>query len=227
MLKLYGHPLSTCTQRVIVTLKEKGLPYELVPVNVTKQEDKERLVREGLNPFGQIPVLVEEDGHQVYESRAIARYIALKYALQGTPLHPDPSDLKAVSKFETAANVEAFSYTAFASTASFELVMKKIAGGVPDEARGQAALAQLRAKLKVYDGILSKQRFVAGDSLTIVDLFHLPDGETLTSILKSDVLTSEETPNVARWWREISGLASWREVVADAATARKAFVASH
>ena len=40
VLKLYGFPLSSWTQGVIVTLKELGIPYEFVSVNLFTGEQK-------------------------------------------------------------------------------------------------------------------------------------------------------------------------------------------
>jgi glutathione S-transferase len=37
---VYGIPQSTCTQRVLTTLIEKGLQYELKPVNIMNGEQK-------------------------------------------------------------------------------------------------------------------------------------------------------------------------------------------
>jgi glutathione S-transferase len=46
---------------------------------------------------------------------------------------------------------------------------------------GDVALADknkalLAKRLKVYDQILAKQKYIAGDNLTLVDLFHLTYG---------------------------------------------------
>ena len=46
----------------------------------------------------------DDDGFVLYESRAISRYIATKYAAQGTALIP--TGLQAVALFEQALSVE-------------------------------------------------------------------------------------------------------------------------
>ncbi len=76
-IKVYGINMSTCTRRVLVTLIEMGLPHELVLVDLMKGEHKQppHLARQ---PFGQVPVLEDVDGFQIFESRAIIRYLAKK-----------------------------------------------------------------------------------------------------------------------------------------------------
>ena len=77
VLKLFGSPLSTCTGRVQVSIEELGLEYELVPVDLTKGEQK-RPPHTDRNPFGQVPAL--QDGDLVlFESRVITRYLVRKY----------------------------------------------------------------------------------------------------------------------------------------------------
>jgi len=57
VLKLYGYPLSTCTRLVALICKEKGIPYELVTINLTKGEQKSaEFIKK--QPFGQIPYIV-------------------------------------------------------------------------------------------------------------------------------------------------------------------------
>ncbi len=53
----------------------------------------------------------------------------------------------------------------------------------------------LEMKLAVYDQILGKQKYLAGDGLTIVDLFHLSWG-VLLKAGGSDIMESK--PNLAR-----------------------------
>ena len=54
---LYGSPMSTCTRRVAVVLKEKGVPYELKALDFSKGEHKGEDYVKNWQPFGQVPAL--------------------------------------------------------------------------------------------------------------------------------------------------------------------------
>ena len=57
VLKLYGFPRSTCTRLVALICKEKGIPYELIVIDLSKREQKKpEYVK--FQPFGQIPYIV-------------------------------------------------------------------------------------------------------------------------------------------------------------------------
>jgi glutathione S-transferase len=103
VMKLHGSPFSSCTQRVLTVLAEKGVTdFEIVPVDMATGAHK-REPHLSLQPFGKIPAL-EDDGFVVFESRAICRYIAAKYADQGNKVMPNGSDLKAMALFEQVSS---------------------------------------------------------------------------------------------------------------------------
>ncbi|EEB98364.1 hypothetical protein MPER_02138, partial [Moniliophthora perniciosa FA553] len=144
----------------------------------------------------------DDDGFILYESRAICRYLSAKYADKGPKLTPDVSDLKAYALYEQAASVESFSFDTFASNAVYENVFKKYRGGVPDPQIFNSQIEALDAKLKVYETILEKQKYLAGNEITLADLFHLPYGSML-SVAGSDIM-SKQGPNVTRWWNDLT-----------------------
>ncbi|KAF7972954.1 hypothetical protein HWV62_34235 [Athelia sp. TMB] len=207
VLKLYGSPMSTCTKRVAVVLHEKNVPFEMHPIDFSKGEHKSPEYK-AKQPFGQVPYL-DDDGFIVYESRAIGRYIAAKYASQGTPLVPASSDLKATALFEQAASVEQANFDPPASGIAAERVFKKFHGQETDEARVAEYKTKLEGKLDAYEAILSKQAYAAGSEVSLVDLFHLPYG-TMTKALEPEVYASR--PHVAKWFESLESRPSWQAV---------------
>ncbi|HEY3305844.1 MAG TPA: glutathione S-transferase family protein [Candidatus Binatia bacterium] len=76
-IKLYDFLSSPNCQRVKVVLAEKKLPYETIPVDLKKGEQKKAEFLK-LNPYGKVPVLI--DGASVlYESLIINEYLDEKY----------------------------------------------------------------------------------------------------------------------------------------------------
>ncbi|KAG9227786.1 hypothetical protein CCMSSC00406_0000568 [Pleurotus cornucopiae] len=191
VLKLYGSPVSTCTKRVATVLIELNVPFELVPIDLRKGEQKTPQFLEK-QPFGKVPY-IDDDGFILYESRAISRYLATKYSGQGTQLIP--KDLQAWAKFEQAASVEICNFDPYASGVVIEKYFKPIFGQTPDEAQAKDLTEKLNANLDTYDLILSKQKFLGGDEFTLADLFHLPFGALLPP---SGVNALQERPNANR-----------------------------
>ncbi|KIO19252.1 hypothetical protein M407DRAFT_31106 [Tulasnella calospora MUT 4182] len=158
-----------------------------------------------MQPFGQIPVL-EDDGFYLFESRAITRYIATKYADQGTNLLPDPNDLKAVALFEQAACIEQADFDPYASEIAVEKVFKPHRGAAPDEAVFTKLVTSLNSKLDGYEKILSKQKYLGGDQLTLVDLWHLPYGQIAEKFAPE---IYESHPKFNAWWQALKARPSW------------------
>ncbi|CCM06590.1 uncharacterized protein FIBRA_08868 [Fibroporia radiculosa] len=202
-IKLYGFGPSHCTRRVALILKEMNVPYELVSVDMLKNEHKASSFVEK-QPFGQVPY-IDDDGFQLFESRAIARYIVTKYASQGPSLLPDPADVQKSARFEQAASIELSNFDPYMNALAWEVIFKKYAGGSTDEAVVANLVQTLNGKVDAYELLLSKSRYLAGDEVTLADLYHLPFGSTL-GLMGYDLLLNPSRPNVARWWKDISSL---------------------
>jgi glutathione S-transferase len=82
--------------------------------------------------------------------------------------------------------------------------------GDTDSAAVARHVANLDATLAVYDGILSKQKYLAGDEVTLADLFHLPYGKMASNLGHKDVF--DKYTNVKRWWDELENRESWKKV---------------
>ncbi|KAF6745278.1 thioredoxin-like protein [Ephemerocybe angulata] len=162
VLKLYAAPASTASLRVALILHEKEVPFEFHPIYLRNREQKGPDFLEK-NPFGQVPY-IDDEGFGLYESRAIGRYIALKYAGQGTQgLIPPQTDVQATAIFERAASLEYAQFEAHASKIVYERVFHTAMGLSVDEEAAKYAIDQLSAKLDAYETILSKQAYLAGE----------------------------------------------------------------
>ncbi|KAF8806029.1 glutathione S-transferase [Phlegmacium glaucopus] len=208
VLKLYGAPPSPYVRLVAMVLVEKQVPFEFVLVDFKNGEHKspEYLTK---HPFGQVPY-IDDDGFILYESKAICYYIASKYPNRGTPLLP--TGLEANALFQQAVCVEASHFHPHAWEAGKELYLKRRDGLTPDQAFVDKHIADLSSKLDVYDKILSKQKYLVGDEITLVDLYHIPIGSAFTS-LGNNIMESK--PNVDRWFKDICSRPSWQAVKDD------------
>jgi glutathione S-transferase len=81
-MRLYEHPSSGNCLKLRIALRQLGLAYESVTVDLFRGETRTR-EHFARNPDGRIPVLETDDGDMVAESGAILLYLA-----EGTPLLP-------------------------------------------------------------------------------------------------------------------------------------------
>ncbi|KAH8093123.1 glutathione S-transferase [Cristinia sonorae] len=214
-IQIYGIPLSVAVRRALVVFKELEVPYDLVTVDIIKGEQKSDKALKN-QPFGKIPYLHDSDNDlTLFESRAIARYIVGKYDKSGKS-GLLPTDEVDAARFEQAVSIEVTAFNPPANGVANELVFKPVLyKKETDQAKLVEALASLNDTLNVYETILSKQKYLAGEYLTLADLFHLPLGTVLTDMAKLNVLTTDKRPSVQRWWKDISSRPSWLVVKAD------------
>ncbi len=83
MLRLYGTPLSTCTNKVIYLANFLEIPFEFQLVNLGNGEQRKPEFLQ-LNPYGKVPV-INDDGFKLAESNTIMRYLAEKQESNSYP----------------------------------------------------------------------------------------------------------------------------------------------
>ena len=88
--------------------------------------------------------------------------------------------------------------------------------GLPDEARVAQAESDLDTVLAWYDKILAKQKYIAGDELTLADLFHLPNGAALKAGKWKEVFA--KYPNADKWFKGLQESETWLTAAAEAKT---------
>jgi|SRR5450432_799023 glutathione S-transferase len=203
MIKIFGHPASTCTRKVLMTLAETKTPFELTVVDFATGEHKKQphLSRQ---PFGQIPA-IEDDGFAFYESRAICRYINEKVG--GSLI---PVDLKGRALMEQWISVETSNFTPHVMKFIYHHVFQRPQEPAVLEAAGKG----LETALGVLEAGLTKSPFLAGAQLSLADVCYMPYIEyAMATPVKA---TFAKYPHVSAWWTKISELPSWKKATGKA-----------
>jgi glutathione S-transferase len=200
MIKLFGHPVSTCTRKVLTALAETNTPYEITLVDVPKGEHKlpAHVARQ---PFGQIPA-IEDDGFAMFESRAICRYLSSKANDQLTP-----KDAKARALMEQWISVEQSNF----SPNAMKFIYQFVFGRPQEQAVLDGANGMLEKTFAAISKPLEKNTFLTGDQFTIADIGYMPYLEYLMKAPPAKE-TFEKYPPVVAWWNRISERPSWRKV---------------
>jgi glutathione S-transferase len=207
-MKLFAHPMSTCTRKVITTLEEKQAKYELVLVDLMTGAHKapDHTSRQ---PFGQVPA-IEDGDFRLYESRAIIRY--LDETLPGVSL--TPKDPKGRALMEQWISVETSNFTPHAMTLIYQLYFGPMRGTAPDAAKIEEGRTKLAPALAVLEKQLARGPHLLGEAFTLADICFMPYVEYVVSTEAKDTILS--SPNVAAWWKRVSERPSWKKVTAKA-----------
>lgn len=201
-MKIYDWHIAPNPRRLHIYLAEKGIQVPLEEVSEDFRLKPEYVAK---YPHAMVPMLELDDGTQIGEAMAIARYFE--------ELHPeppmmgtDPKDKAIVEMWEKRANEEAM----LAASELFRNTHPAFADrGLPGSAevipqqealktRGKERLARFYAKL---DKQLETNEFVAGSRYTIADataLCGIDFGKW------TDVDIPPECKNVRRWYDQVS-----------------------
>ena len=208
-LNLFGMRLSTCTQRVAITLLETGAPFTFHAVDLAKREQKSPEYLEKHQPFGQIPSLWDGDFH-VFESRAIATYIASAYDKTGTLY---PTDVKARAIVDQWINVELNYYTAAAELAS-EFIFKPRYGRPQNLERVPDLEKSLHTALAVLNKHLEGKTYFTGDNFTVADIVYIPYTNLLVNKIEQYKTIFDAYPSVNAWWAAVNARPSVAKALA-------------
>ncbi|MDX8496419.1 glutathione S-transferase family protein [Mesorhizobium sp. VK22B] len=162
---LYGADYSVYVRIARMTLEEKGIGYELVPLDIFAAEDVPAWYLEH-HPFGRIPAF-EHDGFRLFETSAIARYI--DEAFEGPELQPaDPRGRARMSQI--AGMLDAYGYRAMV----WDVAVERLEKAPADEGLIAGGLRQAETVLKVLTSLKAKGSWLLGDGITLADLHAAP-----------------------------------------------------
>jgi len=200
-MKLFNAELSPNCLRVRAAIHELGLDVELIDVDLRSKSPALLAV----NPNGKVPVLVEEDGFTLFESRAINTYLASKRPER--ELYPaDPRRRAIVDQW---SYWQALQLGPPMQLVAFQRVFKpKFGMGAPDDALVAEKLAEVERFLPILEQGLTDRDWLA-HTLSLADFavaasfgMRQPSGISL-----------EKVPRVAAWIERVEALPSWQRAV--------------
>lgn len=200
MIKLYDFKSSPNCQRVKVVLAEKNLPYEIVPIDLRKQEQKTPEYLK-MNPYGKVPVLTD-DGTVLYESLIINEYLEEKYP--NPPLLPKDPARKANARILIDYGM-----------AHFDSAYQKLRMETMKEAKDQSqpiidgAKSELRKLLQRFEDQLGEQSYMMGD-FSLVDADLIP---RFTRLEGFGVLPDPALPRLGKYMERMKARPSIKAIL--------------
>lgn len=210
-VKVFGLPTSTDVARVLACLFEKDVEFQLIRTDSYKGDHKVPEFLRLQDPSGQ--VTFKDDNTTLLNSREICRYVAEKYANQGTRGLLGAGALER-SSVEQWLQAEVESFEPPSSDLVFHLGFALQMGMKPDRAVVDRSEKKLAEVLDIYERRLAVSEYLAGDEFTLADLSHLPNSHylaTRSGRRGREMFGSRES--LDRWWRSVSTRPSWERVV--------------
>jgi glutathione S-transferase len=149
-ITLYTAQRCPFAARARIALAEKGLPYETIEVDLS---DRPAFMFEK-NPTGTVPVLEEDNGFILPESRVIIEYLEDRF--------PEPA------LFPPDAQERAEVRYAFERFDAFSTPMYRARR---DE---EGAVDEFNEQLAKLDGLLAEHDYIVGNEFTAADIAYVP-----------------------------------------------------
>ncbi len=175
VLKVWGRPTSTNTQRVLWTLVEAGVPYELTLASATTGEKGyvwqgevpfgivDTAAYRSMNPNGTIPT-IEDGGFILWESNAIVAYLARRYA---------PDRLFGGSEVTFAGALQWMIWANYSMDPALHALILHLERLPADQRSAETVEASRQdvvRKLELMEAQLARSGYFAGDAFTIGDI---------------------------------------------------------
>ncbi len=213
-ITVWGRPTSTRTLRVLWTLAEIGLDFDLILASGTMGAGGS--IENGnqpygivdtpeyraMNPMGTVPTIRDGD-FTLCESNSIVRYLAMKYA----------PDLLYGGNIETFARASRWmdwdNNEVIPGQHSLVLHLVRLPNARREPAIARRAHADQVRLYQIVDRQLGQTAFIAGDSFTMGDIgigihchrWHLYD------------LERPQMPNLVRWYADLRKRPAWKRWV--------------
>lgn len=191
-MKLYNSPHAPSPRRVRMYAAEKGIPLDLVTVDIAANETGAAAFL-ALNPLGETPVLELDDGTCLTESIAICRY------LDETNPGPDLFGATARERAEVNRWIDRLMFHHYVPvTQVFRHSHAFWAGRIPQVPEFAAVVrTAVLAEFSALDQHLDGRDFIARDTFSMADIVAFVTADFAKVI---GIRMGAEWPHLSRWY---------------------------
>jgi len=163
MLKIYGTPISSPTNKVAMCANALGLDYEYITINLLEGEHRSKEFL-ALHPAGKVPVM-DDDGFVLFESDPMMKYLCMKH-------HSDlyPQEIKQQVIVDQWCAFVSIHIGMAMTRVFYNRIVAPTVNSEVDENSLKTGLRFLKRFLKVCDKQLTTNKYLAGDKFSIADI---------------------------------------------------------
>jgi glutathione S-transferase len=190
---VHGPAISTYTRSVRLALQEKGVPHQLVEVDILKSEHKQPPYT-NRQPFGKVPAF-DHDGNTFYETSAILRYV--DEVFPGPALMPSTALARAKVN-QVMSIIDSYGYTPAIQNLFIPRVLVPMLGGETDMEKVEAAKAPTALFVKELERLLGNGDYFGGSTVSLADLHAVPVMTYLVATPEGKAMF-EGAPHLRNW----------------------------
>jgi len=203
LFHLWLHPFS---RKVRVALAEKNLEFELQIEKVWER----RTEFLALNPAGDVPVLVEQDGTTLANSQVICEYLEEVYPEQNLLGH-DPVQRAETRRLVSWFDVK-FNHEVTDNLVGEKLMKRFLQMGEPHGPSIRAGHANIHYHLDYIGFLTEKRKWLAGDNFSLADITAAAH---LSAIDYIGDVPWEEHEAAREWYAKIKSRKSFKPLLDD------------
>jgi len=210
-MRIYTYPENPRVYKALIAAKYVGVEIEVPSFEMGTDNKTPEFLKK--NPLGKVPVLETDDGNSVFESNAIARYVAR--------LNPS-ANLFGKSVYEAALVDQWVDFTVGEIDLPANAWLLPISGYIPNNPQATAkAVQDIRKVLTILNNHLATRTFLVGERVTLADII------VVCSVLKLyqmvlDASFRKPFANTNRWFLTCVNQPQFKAVLGDVHLCEKA-----
>jgi glutathione S-transferase len=204
-VKLYFAP-GACSLSPHIVLRELGLPFDLVKVDLGAKWTADGADYKTINPKGYVPALLTDDGHVLTEGPALVQYLADR--------KPEARLAPANGSFARSQLQEWLNFISTEIHKSFSALFNP---AMPDAAK-DIYIGKLKQRFGELDVALAKQDFLMGAQFSVADAYLY----TVLRWTRAFNIELNQWPALARFFARVDARPAVRAAVEAEAAAKQA-----